>query len=357
MRSNAVADADTAGGGLGSKTVAVSELVVHSEWSAPSAVVRLPGVGKPGTPHVRPEFPHMDRFLIEWKPPKPETMHECRLVGFAIEATGVLSHQPVQVQDSSKEAHSSAAGVPISASERLSSSAGRVALPKRDVEVLDGGATRFSLCGIESGALFTVRLCAIAELTSDPTVQLRGEWSASSQLLLPAISMLSPPTFVTAGGNKALVRWRRPVCVECELTAYEVGTCELGETGALKAGADGKPHWSYMQNTELSAAKPEQQVLLKPLQRYVAHVRALGLAKDGKTKLRTEWSANSEPFMIAKRMGGGFGLLQSAEVNMAMARAKDRASLRLGDKESKELKPEAKSARPSMSKRESAGAG
>jgi hypothetical protein len=71
------------------------------------------------------------------------------------------------------------------------------------------------------------------------------------------------------------------------------------------------------------------QLALKAQIKYVARVRSLGTAKDGKTKLRSEWTACSETFELAKRMGGGFGLVQSVEVQNAMAKARRRASERV----------------------------
>ena len=132
--------------------------------------------------------------------------------------------------------------------------------------------------------------------------------------------------FVTLPGDRACVRWRRPVITECEISSYEVSYCELDEQGGLRCSADGKHAWSLVPNSDISSAKPEQQLQLKPIQKYVARVRTFGTAKeDAKAKLRSEWSGHSEPFTLAKRMGGGFGLVQSAEVDMAMARARRRS--------------------------------
>lgn len=71
--------------------------------------------------------------------------------------------------------------------------------------------------------------------------------------------------------------------------------------------------------------RPSIDVALKPLKRYVARVRAVGVAKDGRTKMRSDWSAHSVPVALARRMGGGFGLVQTAAAEEAMAKAKRRS--------------------------------
>ena len=36
-------------------------------------------------PSAKPEFPHLDKFIVDWRPPKAEGMHECKLSGYVIE--------------------------------------------------------------------------------------------------------------------------------------------------------------------------------------------------------------------------------------------------------------------------------
>ena len=88
-------------------------------------------------------------------------------------------------------------------------------------------------------------------------------------------------------------------------------------------------HWVITPNHDIAASKPEQYCQnIKPQLYYVARVRAHGTAKkDADAKIRTEWSAYTEPFMMQKRMGGGFALKDSAATEAATAAARRRLSM------------------------------
>ena len=342
---------DTAAGGaeggggqqqqLASKTVDAIELRAESTWSAPCAKVRLPSIGRVEQLSVRPAFPALDRFRVEWKPPPASSIRDCELAGFAIEVVGA----PPQAQ------------AQMLASDTVPVRGAAAETAQRVIEVHDPSSAQLTVEDVEGGHLFQVRVRALAVIaaggaitggvagssaagagaSATATAQLgrfHGEWSVSCQLLLPAIATLLAPTFVTLPGDKVHVRWRRPATIECELVSYELAwsTADDDNDAPLTtSGDESKSAWQGSTSSDISSSKPERLVPLKPQQRYVARVRAFGVAKDGKTRVRTGWSALSESFSLAKRMGGGFGLVQSAEVDLAMARARRRSSARASE--------------------------
>ena len=182
------------------------------------------------------------------------------------------------------------------------------------------------------GCEYSIRIRPIATMERGTKGRILGDWSAVCKLSLPGIAKPAVPVFVPFPGDKVYVRWKQPSCTECEISSYDVATSEAasGEQGSgPKIGKNGKVHWVITPNHDIAASRPEQHCQnIKPQLYYVARVRAHGTAKkDADAKIRTEWSAYTEPFMMQKRMGGGFALKDSAATEAATAAARRRLSM------------------------------
>jgi hypothetical protein len=270
---------------LTEKSLAADALSLASCWSLPTACVRLPGVGRVAQPSATPAFPDVDRFQLTWQPPRAEDVHGCTLQGFVIEVLGT----PI-------------GGTAVGAERGAARPTQR-----REIEVAQADASALMVTDLEGGCMYSVRIRPVARLSSvapttasasahvaadsrsDPSERLLGDWSVPCQLALPAIATLPPPTFVSLPGDKACVRWRRPACVECELTGYEVAHCEAGGQGGPTIGADGKTPWSVLLNADVGASRPEQ--LVPPHTRIqprttLAHQRVTPSARDATSYAR-----------------------------------------------------------------------
>ena len=100
---------------------------------------------------------------------------------------------------------------------------------------------------------------------------------------------------------------------------------EVDGDGEYVRTGGGKMQWRNFACEELTA-NPTQEAVVPPNCRYVARVRAIGVARDGSTKLPTGWAPLSQPVSLIRRMGGGFSAPLTAAAAEAMQRAKKRAS-------------------------------
>ena len=143
---------------LTEKSTAAGELAIESDWSAASPPVHLPGIGAMEKPSAKPEFPHLDKFIVDWRPPKAEGMHECKLSGYVIEVV----------------------------------SGGSADGEKREIEV-NVDVTTHIVPDVEGGCEYSIRIRPIATMERGTKGRILGDWSAVCKLSLPGIAKPAVP--------------------------------------------------------------------------------------------------------------------------------------------------------------------